>query len=115
MERSSRSSSLSRIQKIADMPSDPISPPPVSGGGRFELPAYLSNGIVGLRVSEVALTGGIAMVSGFSGEDPVKQIEAAVQAPYPLAGDISINGVVMSATGHAVRPAVRATISAAAS
>jgi site-specific recombinase XerD len=36
------------------MPSDPISPPPVSGGGRFELPAYLSNGIVGLRVSEVA-------------------------------------------------------------
>ena len=85
------------------MPSDPISPPPVSGGGRFELPAYLSNGIVGLRVSEVALTGGIAMVSGFSGEDPVKQIEAAVQAPYPLAGDISINGVVMSATGHAVQ------------
>ena len=69
-------------------------PPPVSGGGRFELPAYLSNGIVGLRVSEVALTGGIAMVSGFSGEDPVKQIEAAVQAPYPLAGDVSINGVV---------------------
>ena len=85
------------------MPSDPISPPPVSGGGRFELPAYLSNGIVGLRVSEVALTGGIAMVSGFSGEDPVKQIEAAVRAPYPLAGDVSINGVVMSATGHAIQ------------
>ena len=60
-----------------------ISPPPVSGGGRFELPAYLSNGIVGLRVSEVALTGGIAMVSGFSGEDPVKQIEAAVRRPTP--------------------------------
>jgi len=69
------------------MSNDPISPPPASGGGRFELPAYLSNGIVGLRVSEVALTGGIAMVSGFSGPDPVKQIEATVRAPYPLAGD----------------------------
>jgi protein-glucosylgalactosylhydroxylysine glucosidase len=85
------------------MAGGPISPPPVKGGGRFELPAYVSNGIVGLRVSEVALTGGLAMVCGFSGEDPVKKIEAAVRAPYPLAGDVSINGVVMSSTGHAVR------------
>lgn len=84
------------------MLSDPISPPPVRGGGRFELPAYLSNGIVGLRVSEVALTGGVAMISGFSGEDPEKRIEATVPAPYPLAGDVSINGVVLSDAGHAV-------------
>ena len=65
------------------MPSDPISPPPVSGGGRFELPAYLSNGIVGLRVSEVALTGGIAMVSGFCGEDPVNRSKPRYRRPIP--------------------------------
>jgi hypothetical protein len=28
----------------------PISPPPVAGGADRELPAYLSNGVVGLKV-----------------------------------------------------------------
>jgi protein-glucosylgalactosylhydroxylysine glucosidase len=83
--------------------SNPISPAPTIGGGRFELPAYLSNGIVGLRVHEMPLGGGVAMVSGFSGEDPVKKIEAAVRAPYPLSGNVSVNGIVMSDTGYAIR------------
>ena len=47
-----------------------MSPAPAIGGGRFELPAYLSNGIVGLRVGEVPFVHGFAMVSGVSGEDP---------------------------------------------
>ena len=29
---------------------EPISPAPVKGGGRKELPAYVSNGVIGLRV-----------------------------------------------------------------
>ena len=81
----------------------PLSPAPAIGGGRFELPAYLSNGIVGLRVGEVPFIHGFAMVSGVSGEDPVRKIEGAVRVPYPLGGDVSINGVLLSDTGHAVR------------
>jgi trehalose/maltose hydrolase-like predicted phosphorylase len=80
----------------------PLSPAPAIGGGRFELPAYVSNGVVGLRVGEVPFLHGSAMVSGVSGEDPVMKIEAAARVPYPLAGDISINGVLLSAAGHGV-------------
>jgi trehalose/maltose hydrolase-like predicted phosphorylase len=36
------------------------------------------------------------MISGFSGEHPTEQIEAAAEAPYPLAADIALNGVWMS-------------------
>jgi trehalose/maltose hydrolase-like predicted phosphorylase len=85
--------------KTAD---SPISPPPATGGGRFELPAYVSNGMVGLRVREIPFHDGLCMVGGFAGEEPSKRIEASARAPYPLAADISINGVAMSDTGHSV-------------
>jgi trehalose/maltose hydrolase-like predicted phosphorylase len=84
------------------MPESPISPPIAQGGGRFELPAYLSNGLIGLRIGEVPLLGGHAMVSGFDGEHPKEQIEAAAQAPFPLGGDININGVAMSDAAYCI-------------
>ena len=67
--------------------STPISPPPVTQGGPGDLPAYVSNGLIGLRVLEIPLLPGVILVNGFSGLHPVVQVEAAAQAPFPLAGD----------------------------
>ena len=58
-----------------------------------ELPAYVSNGVIGLRVREVPLISGMATVSGVSGEHPDLRIEASASAPYPLAGDIALGGI----------------------
>ena len=76
--------------------SAPISPPPVRGGGRDELPAYVANGVVGLRVREMPLAGGLALISGYTGEHPQRRIEAIAVAPYPVAGDIRLAGVWLS-------------------
>jgi len=83
--------------------SDPVSPDPVRSQGDRDLPAYVSNGLVGLRVRDVPLAAGMALVSGFAGEHPERRIEAAAAAPYPLAGDIAINGVWLSDAPHQVR------------
>lgn len=80
----------------------PINPPEAKGGAERELPAYVSNGLIGMRVRPVPLTAGMALVSGFAGEDPERGIEAAAVAPYPLAGDIAVDGVWMSDVPHAV-------------
>lgn len=82
---------------------DPISPPPVAGGAGRELPAYLSNGVVGLKVRDNPLSPGMTLLSGFSGEHPERKIEAAAFAPYPIAGDISLDGVWMSEASQYVR------------
>ncbi|MBV8521206.1 MAG: glycoside hydrolase family 65 protein [Acetobacteraceae bacterium] len=74
----------------------PISPPPVKGGGRDDLPAYVANGVVGLRVREMPLAGGLTLISGYTGEDPQRRIEAIAVAPYPVAGDIQLAGVWLS-------------------
>ncbi|HEX4199211.1 MAG TPA: glycoside hydrolase family 65 protein [Caulobacteraceae bacterium] len=81
----------------------PISPPPVAGGGGNELPAYLSNGLIGLRVRDNPLVPGLTLLSGFSGEHPVRGIRAAAIAPYPIAADIRLNGVWMSDAPEMVR------------
>jgi len=49
------------------------------------------------------LAAGMALVSGFAGEHPERRIEAAATAPYPLAGDVAINGVWLSDAPHEVR------------
>jgi hypothetical protein len=82
---------------------DPISPPPVVGSAGNELPAYMSNGVVGLKVRDNPLTPGMALLSGFSGEHPERKIEAAAFAPYPVAGDICLEGVWMSDAPQCVR------------
>ena len=80
----------------------PLSPPPVPGGARNELPAYVANGVMGLRVREMPLAAGLTLVSGYSGLHPQRQIEAIAAAPYPIAADICISGVWLSDAGHAV-------------
>jgi trehalose/maltose hydrolase-like predicted phosphorylase len=81
----------------------PINPAPARGCGDRELPAYVSNGLVGLRVRPVPLFQGMALVSGYAGEHPERRIEAAAVAPYPLAGDIAIDGVWLSDIPYQVR------------
>lgn len=86
----------------------PISPPPVTGGARGELPAYLSNGVIGLRVRDNPLVAGMALVSGLTGRHPVEGIEALAPAPYPLAIEIALNGVTSMDAIHALRPVEQA-------
>src|SRR4051812_27115328 len=81
----------------------PISPAPVLGGGRNELPAYISNGVMGLRIREIPLQSGIAILSGYSGEHPVERIEAAARIPFPLEGKLTLNGVLLSDATYLVR------------
>ena len=79
--------------------SEPISPEVARSRGQRELPAYVSNGLIGLRVRDVPLCAGMALVSGYAGEHPERRVEAAA-APYPLAGDVAINGVWLSDVPH---------------
>lgn len=67
------------------------------------LPAYVSNGLVGLRIMDIPLLPGMAMVSGFAGLHPVVQVEAGAPAPYPLAGDLSVDRVWLSAAVQEAR------------
>lgn len=83
--------------------SNPLNPSLVKGSGRRELPAYLSNGVVGLRVRDNPLAAGMALLCGYSGLHPEKKIEAAAVAPYPLAADLALNGIWLSDVPHQLR------------
>lgn len=85
------------------MSSKPISPSPVAGGALGELPAYVSNGLIGLRVRDNPLAAGMTLVNGLAGRHPVRKIEAAALAPYPLACDFRIDGIWLSEALHALR------------
>ena len=74
----------------------PISPPDESGPRDGALPAYVANGLIGLRVREMPLMPGLALVNGVAGEDPERRVESAAPVPYPLAADFSLNGVWLS-------------------
>jgi hypothetical protein len=76
----------------------PISPDPVldDAGGLDQLPAYLSNGVIGLRIREVPLLAGIATVSGLEGEHPDARVACVPAAPYSLAGDIHFDSISLS-------------------
>jgi protein-glucosylgalactosylhydroxylysine glucosidase len=76
--------------------SKPISPPPARGAGGEDLPAYLSNGMIGLRVRANPCMTGMMLLSGFAGEDPIRHILVGAAAPYPLAIDLALDGVWMS-------------------
>jgi trehalose/maltose hydrolase-like predicted phosphorylase len=73
--------------------SSPIEPPIVTEPRAGDLPAYVSNGLVGMRVMDVALLPGVALVNGFSGLHPEVEVQSAAPAPFPIAGDLAIDGV----------------------
>src|SRR3954470_5020387 len=74
----------------------PISPPLLTEAGQHDLPPYISNGVIGLRVLDIPLLPGVVLASGYAGIHPDKEIEAAAEAPYALAGDIVLDGVRLS-------------------
>jgi trehalose/maltose hydrolase-like predicted phosphorylase len=60
------------------------------------LPAYLSNGLIGLRVGHLPLRYGVAMLTGFEGLDPETRVPAFARMPYPLAGEVRIGRTTLS-------------------
>ena len=76
--------------------SAPISPTPVTDYRPEYIPAYLSNGLIGLRLGRIPLLQGLAIVNGLAAVHPVDEIEAFAQGPYPVAGDIALGAVKMS-------------------
>ena len=76
--------------------SEPISPPPVRRWRPDFLPAYVGNGVMGLRVPRIPFLDGVAILSGFAGVHPVDRVESFARAPYPVAGDLEIDGVAVS-------------------
>ena len=81
----------------------PISPNPLNGFESGVLPAYLSNGVVALRVGQLPLSSSIAIISGFAGVDPETGVESFAPAPYPVAADVVVDGVSMRGANGAVR------------
>src|SRR5215203_2885099 len=74
----------------------PYSPDPVTELADDYLPAYISNGVVAVRVPALPWFGGFAVVNGLSGEHSVTAIECAPAVPYPLGGDMRVKGVWLS-------------------
>lgn len=75
---------------------EPISPPPLRRLRPEYLPAYLSSGLIGLRAGPIPLLEGVATVSALRGVHPVDRVESFARGPYPMAGDIEINGHLLS-------------------
>ena len=90
------------------MNSTPINPPVERGFRGRDLPAYVSNGLIGLRVRENPLHSGLCIVNGFVGEHHEMRIEAAAASPYPLSGDISLDGVWSADQPGSVEPVEQA-------
>lgn len=82
----------------------PISPPPVTEYAPDYLPAYLSNGVIGLRVPANPLRSGIAILNGTNGIHPAEQVACSPYAPYPLTGDIKVAEVWLSHAMECVHP-----------
>ena len=71
----------------------PISPAAVTQYRPEFLPAYVANGVVGLRVPRVPQVGGLAILNGLAGIDGDSGAEGFARVPYPLAGDVELNRV----------------------
>jgi protein-glucosylgalactosylhydroxylysine glucosidase len=76
--------------------SEIISPEPVTNWRPGDLPPYLSNGVIGLRLGAHSLASGVTIVSGLAAVDPAEGIQTFAQAPYPLAMDIIVNRVSLA-------------------
>jgi trehalose/maltose hydrolase-like predicted phosphorylase len=77
---------------VATTAQAPISPVPVEEWRPEYLPAYVANGLVGLRVGPVPFAGGIAILNGFAGVDVETGVESFARVPYPLGGDVVVDG-----------------------
>jgi protein-glucosylgalactosylhydroxylysine glucosidase len=76
--------------------SEIISPEPVTEWHPGDLPPYLSNGLIGLRLGSHPMADGVTVVSGLAAVDPAAGIQTFAQAPYPLALDIMVKRVSLA-------------------
>src|SRR4029079_9801873 len=76
--------------------SEPISPKPVRDYLPQYLPAYIANGVLGLRCPRIPFLGGVSMVNGFAGLDVRDGLEGFARTPFPLGADITLEGVRLS-------------------
>jgi trehalose/maltose hydrolase-like predicted phosphorylase len=90
--------------EAAANPHRPINPPEALGDGVFALPAYLSNGLLGLRLLSAPLQGGVSMLNGFVGQHAQARVEAAARTPFPLAADLVVDGVRLSQALYLLEP-----------
>ena len=74
----------------------PISPPPVRAWRPEYIPAYLSNGLIGLRAGPIPLIEGLAVVNGLAAIDPIEQGEGFARGPYPIGGELEVDGCKLS-------------------
>jgi len=63
-------------------------------------PAYLANGLIGLRVPQLPLPQGTALVNGFVGLSPEVGTEQYAPAPYPVGADLGLDGLMLSDHPH---------------
>ena len=70
----------------------PLSPPPITDYRPEYRPAYVSNGLLGLRVGRIPFMEGLCMVDGLVERDPVEDGEGFARGPYPLWGDVAVDG-----------------------
>ena len=81
----------------------PVSPRPVEEWRPGSLPAYISNGVLGIRVREVPHLGGIAVANGFAGVDGASGVETMARTPYPLAAGLALDGLELDAARERAR------------
>jgi trehalose/maltose hydrolase-like predicted phosphorylase len=73
-----------------------ISPAPVRQWRPEWIPAYLSNGLIGLRAGPIPQIEGLCIVGGLAAVDPVEKGEGFARGPYPIGGDIELDGRKLS-------------------
>jgi protein-glucosylgalactosylhydroxylysine glucosidase len=81
----------------------PISPRAVTEYVPGMQPPYVSNGVVGLRFGALPIRDGVCVVSGLAGVHKTDLVEGFARAPLPLACDISVDGVWLSAAPERAR------------
>jgi len=82
---------------------EPLSPAPLRAPRPEHLPAYLGNGLIGLRCPPIPFLDGTAMVNGFAGIDPADGVEGFSRVPFPLAADVELDGIRLSSARERVR------------
>jgi len=83
--------------------SEPLSPPPVRDYLPSYIPAYIANGVIGLRCPRIPFLGGVSMVNGFAGLDARDGLEGFARTPFPLGADVALDGVRLSHAPQCVR------------
>lgn len=63
-------------------------------------PAYLANGLIGLRIPQIPLPQGTALANGFVGLSAETAHEQYADAPFPVGADLAIGGIWLSDQPH---------------